>query len=263
MPVVTAQTARRLEAEGTATVPLDLVRDEEAWRKGVAPVALREGQDAVTGEVLDAYPPAGASVRAGSRVVVAAVGDDCMTERDDAYLQATCIPGAEAAREAGDALRLAPWLYSHRTPTSSGPFRITSARERPSLEFPPGVTRPEALRRLYVAAVLHGRLPADARLAPPLPAGTVYRPAASAAEGVRIDLRAPFGYAPRGAAYIHAPGLSYRADLRQDQIARQVGDGRLVLLPTPLEDQVLPIPPLPPCQIDAPGAGARTCPAAR
>jgi hypothetical protein len=260
MPVVTGETARRLEREGTATVPLDLVRDEEAWRKGVAPVALGDGEDAAIGEVLDAYPSAGAPVRAGSRVVVAAVGDDCLTERDDAYLQATCVPGAEAARETSDELRLAPWLYSHRTPTSSGPFSIASARERPSLEFSPGVRRPEALRRLYVAAVLHGRLPAGARLAPPLPAGIVYRPA-TAGEGVRIDLRAPFGYARAG--HIYAPGLSYRADLRQDQIEEQVRDGRLVLLPTPLEDQVLPIPALAPCQIDDPGPRAGTCPAAR
>jgi len=262
MPVVTAETARRLEREGTATVPLDLVRDEEAWRKGVAPVALRDGEDAAIGEVLDAYPPAETQVRAGSRVVVAAVGDDCMAQRDDAYLQATCVPGAEAAREASDELRLAPWLYSHRTATGSGPFRIGQVRERPSLEFPPGVTRPEALRRLYVAAVLHGRLPSEARLAPPLPAGTVVRPAATAAEGVRIDLRAPFGYALRG-GHVHAPGLSYRADLRDDQIARQVREGRLVVLPTPLEDQVVPTPALAPCQIDDSRAQARPCPGVR
>lgn len=38
--------------------------------------------------------------------------------------------------------------------------------------------------------------------------------------------------------------ISFRADLTSAEIARQTRQGRLALLPTPLEERVLPIPPL-------------------
>jgi hypothetical protein len=263
LQVLTPDAARGRQSEGApAPVSLDLVREESAWRKAVGvPLVLPEDERAEIGQVVGVFPAGGEQVRRGSRVVLAAVADDCAVLREDATLEATCVPGAETAREASAELRLAPWLYTHRTERRGGPFDIRNVRERPSLVFPAGVSRAEALRRLYVEAVLNGRLPAEATIAPPLPSGIVYRPAASAGAGVRIDLRAPFGYDARRGNVFNM-GLSYRAFLREDEIARDVRAGRLVLLPTPLEEQVLPIPPLAPCQVWAGVERPATCPGA-
>jgi hypothetical protein len=257
MPVLSPEAAR--EATSTRSpVALGLVREAEAWRTALGTTVVSD--DGEVGEVLDLYPGPGERLRAGGRVVLAARADDCAIPVEGATLQATCIPGAEAAREAEPHLRRAPWLYTYLDGDRGGPYRIQEARERPSLIFPSGVTRAEAIRSLYLAAVLRGRLPAEATLAPPLARGVVFQPP-TAGRGVRIDLRAPFGYDPtRGS--IFGMGFSFRADLTGPEIARQVQQGRLALLPTPLEDQVLPIPALATCQVGGDGwPGA--CPAAR
>lgn len=257
MRVLSPEVAREVASVG-APATLDLVREAGAWRAALGTTVVSE--DGEVGEVLDVFPAPDERLREGSRVVLAARADDCAMPLEDATLQADCVPGAEAAREADPHLRRAPWLYTHLDGNRGGPYRIQNARERPSLAFPPGVTRAQAIRSLYLAAVLHGRLPAEATLAAPLPLGTVFQPA-GAGRGVRIDLRAPFGYDPaRGS--IFGMGFSFRADLTSAEIARQTRQGRLALLPTPLEEQVLPIPALAPCQVTNdrwPGA----CPAAR
>lgn len=257
MRVLSPEVAREVES-ATPQAALEMVREAGAWRAALGTTVVSD--EGEVGEVLDLYPAPGERLRTGGRVVLAARADDCARALDDAMLQADCVPGAEAAREAEPHLRRAPWLYTRLDGARGGPYRIQNARERPSLAFPPGVTRAQAIRSLYVAAVLHGRLPAEAAVAAPLPVGTVFQPA-GAGRGVRIDLRAPFGYDPaRG--WIFGMGISFRADLTSAEIDRQTRQGHLALLPTPLEEEVLPIPELAPCQVDD-DERTGACPAVR
>lgn len=267
--VVTPAFARERDVEDIA-VSLDVVRDEEAWRKNVGWALVPDGEPAAPGSVLGVHPPAGTPVRQGSRLVVAAVVEDCIDLEAPYVLQADCVPGTNAARDASTTLRRAPWLHDSRRTTGSGdrvsqritPYLLKHASTRPSVRFPAGVTRAQALQRLYTEAIIHARLPQEATLGDPLPHGIVYRPATRPGEGVTIDLRAVFGYDP-DSGRIHNMGITFRADLTPKAIADGIAAGRYVELPTPLEEQILPILPLPDCQVATPDHPTSTCEAAR
>lgn len=135
-------------------------------------------------------------------VVTTAIGCGSSSATKDAEASAT--PGmpagfflpwtgqvAEEQRSRTPAIRGAPWIYQ---PTGS-PV-ITRVARRPSLRFPPGTSYTDALFDLYVAATLHGTLPAAGRLGPPLPVGVVLLDPHDPAVGISIDLTAPFGYDP-------------------------------------------------------------------
>ncbi|MGE3234916.1 MAG: peroxiredoxin family protein [Thermoleophilia bacterium] len=108
-------------------------------------------------------------------------------------LAVPCVEGTEAVRQAQPALAEAPWLYAGLD-GSPGPSR------HPSLVFPPGVTYPEALDALVQAVTMTGRLPGGTSLGPPLPDGAVLLRPADPAEGIALDLGAPFGVGPTGVA---------------------------------------------------------------
>lgn len=105
-------------------------------------------------------------------------------------LRVPCVAGTPQVRAATPALYNAPWLYG------TSVRRLGSERPRPSLVFPAGTTYGQALDALYVSAVLTGALPPGTTLAPPLPRGAVLLQPTDPAEGIAIDLRAPFGYKP-------------------------------------------------------------------
>ncbi|HMN99205.1 MAG TPA: TlpA disulfide reductase family protein [Miltoncostaeaceae bacterium] len=115
----------------------------------------------------------------------------CATPPPD--LAVPCVEGTEAVRKGQPALATAPWLYA-RTDGSPDPAR------HPSLVFPPGVTYAQAVDALVQTVTMTGRLPGGTALGPPLPAGAVLLRPADPAEGIAIDLGAPFGRSPSGAA---------------------------------------------------------------
>lgn len=108
-------------------------------------------------------------------------------------LAVPCVEGTDAIRRAQPALADAPWLYARLdgTPDTS---------PHPSLVFPSGVTYPEALDALVQTVTMTGRLPGGTTLGPPLPAGAVLLQPADPAEGIALDLGAPFGRGPEGVA---------------------------------------------------------------
>lgn len=127
-------------------------------------------------------------------------------------LREPCVAGTPQVRAATPALRDAPWLYG--TPVR----RLGSERPRPSLIFPAGTTYGQALDALYVSAVLTGALPPNTTLGPPLPQGAVLLRPTDPAQGIAIDLRAPFGYTPPhgmifGAIYSGTPSGPTRGRL--------------------------------------------------
>lgn len=73
--------------------------------------------------------------------------------------------------------------------------QLDSASELGSISFPPGVSFPEAITQLYMAAV-QKKAPFGASLGPSLPRGKVVMVPSSARGSIVIDLKAPFGYEP-------------------------------------------------------------------
>lgn len=135
--------------------------------------------------------PDDATRPAALRPDVAGLG--AMRECVEPRLLEPCVAGTEVVRQSQPAIAGAPWLYLGRH-GSQPPLRDQAPR--PSLVFPPGITYGQALDALVVSVVLTGRLPAAARLAPPLPDGVVLLRPADDREGIALDLRAPFGYSP-------------------------------------------------------------------
>jgi hypothetical protein len=147
------------------------------------------------------------------------------------------------------ALARAPWLASRGGRLA----RIGEVGPRPSLVFAAGVDRQEALQLLYEAVSERGRLPVGARLGPPLPEGRIVAYPADEAHGIRIDLRAPFGYDPSNGTIL-TPVLIGVAGA----VAPAPGPGSPLPIgaqvepPGPADCQVLdPRRPSPPCTIAA------------
>jgi cytochrome c biogenesis protein CcmG/thiol:disulfide interchange protein DsbE len=113
----------------------------------------------------------------------------CTTRPRD--LAVPCVEGTEAVRRAQPALANAEWLYA---PLDGTPDRSS----HPSLVFPSGVTYAQALDALVQSVTMTGRLPNGTTLGPPLPGRAVLMQPADPAEGIAIDLGAPFGRGPSG-----------------------------------------------------------------
>lgn len=88
------------------------------------------------------------------------------------------------------ALAFGPWFHQ-----PEGSPHLTDTPERPSLAFPPGTTYHQALSELLGSVKTTGTIPTGTTLADPLPAGKVILQPAEPHDGLRLDLRAPFGYA--------------------------------------------------------------------
>src|SRR5680860_733904 len=72
--------------------------------------------------------------------------------------------------------------------------RLQNVSSPGALEFPPGVSYPQALVRIMRASVSDQAL-SDVQTAAPLPDGVVViDPPASTGKGIVVDLKAPFGY---------------------------------------------------------------------
>ena len=157
----------------------------------------------------------------------------CDRPADEAMLLG-CVKGTAQRRLDTPELRGAPWIYIG----PGGQWRISNAPPRPSLVFPPGVTYPEALNRLFLWATLVGTLPPEATVAPPLPDGAVLLEPKNPHEGIAIDLRAPWGWEPREGR-IMGPTLTGPA-----VVAAQAPPGELWG-----RGQRVDVPSLPACQV--------------
>lgn len=126
-----------------------------------------------------------AGLIAGAGVATAAV---VLNEKQPAV---PATPATRAAIGESGVLANAPWLFQ-----AEGAPLIQTAPRRPSLRFPPGTTYAEALKALVGSVIADGTLPDEARVAPPLPPGVIWRRSRSAP---RLDLNAPAGYSrPEG-----------------------------------------------------------------
>lgn len=109
-------------------------------------------------------------------------------------------------------LRLAPWAAQ---PDGSPTIDETSGW--PSAVFPAGVDYPDALHQLYVASRTDGALPDGAVLADELPAEVVVVEPAHQAAGVRVSLRAAWGWTT-DTRQIRPPSLSVPAGTPRDDL---------------------------------------------
>lgn len=157
----------------------------------------------------------------------------CDRPADEAELLG-CVEGTAERRLGTPELRGAPWIYLG----PGGQWRISNAPPRPSLVFPPGVTYPEALNRLFLWATLVGTLPPEATVAPALPDRAVLLEPENADEGIAIDLRAPWGWEPKEGR-IMGPTLTSPAG-----VATQAPPGELWG-----RGQRVDVPSLPACQV--------------
>ena len=208
---------------------------------GRAGVRLPDTETRPPGTVIAQYPPSGTLVPRGTPAVVAVADDDCLLSRLPAGPW-DCVPGSAAARLREPALTGAlPWLSRHDDQL----FRLSQTRERPSLEFPPGTDYLEALRALLVSVVERGRLPEQAVVGPPLRSGVVLVPA-SGTRGLRLDLRAPFGYDP-ATGQIAQPTTASLRGAPAPQLRRAIREGRAALLPATFAGDYLTRPSLSRC----------------
>ncbi len=156
-------------------------------REAVAPFARARRRRRATAAAV-----AAALAAAGAAVAYELLDDDGLSVPSGP-------PPAREARLDSPLLSQLPWLFQ-----PSGAPRVDEVPAQPSLAFPAGTTHEEALRSLFASVVGEGALPAGTRLGPPLPGRAAV--ALDPQRGVRIDLRAPWGYAvPTGR--IQGPGL--------------------------------------------------------
>lgn len=123
------------------------------------------------------------------------------------------------------ALAFGPWFHQ-----PEGSPRLADVPARPSLVFPPGTTYEEAVGELLESVKSAGGIPAGTALADPLPSGKVIMTPADPDDGIRLDLRAPFGYAvPSGRilppSFVH-PASTPRADVA-NSLSEWADNGRV------------------------------------
>lgn len=96
--------------------------------------------------------------------------------------------------------------------------RLDIVQPTTALEFTAGISYPEAVTRLYMAAAT-GTALRGARLVPPLPAGKVAIVPADPGGSVTLDLRAPFGYDPSAPGRrIYPASIAFDAGLSVEEI---------------------------------------------
>jgi hypothetical protein len=163
-------------------------------------------------------------------------------------------PPARVARLESPLLSRLPWLFQ-----PSGAPRIDEVPEQPSLIFPEGTSYGRGVTRLFEAVSAEGALPEEARLDRPLPAGVVAE-LGGAGRGVRIDLRAPYGYdLPSGR--ISAPGFVVDPAVPAETIRAVLSGlqtGRLPIGRLPAGIRV-EVPRLAACQVLRPGVARTPC----
>ena len=174
---------------------------------------------------------------------------------DDDGLSVPAGPApARQARLESPLLSRLPWLFQ-----PSGAPRIGEVAEQPSLAFPAGTGYGEAVRRLFASVVGRGALPEGATLAPPLPAGVVVE-LGGAGRGVRLDLRAPWGYElPSGR--ISAPGFTADPGVAPETIRGVLAgleSGAIPVARLP-EGIRVEVPRLAGCQVARPGVVRIPC----
>ena len=150
-------------------------------------------------------------------------------------------PPAPPGPPAGSAVADPSWLAPEGVPS------IDRAAPRGSVRFPAGVGYPEALRRLLLAQLGGGELPAGAVLEPALPREVVLV-RGGAGEGLRVSLTAPWGYDAAGR--IRLPSVALPERWPADRVRRA-----MALLhadpPVLAEGMRVDAPRLAPCQVAA------------
>lgn len=168
-------------------------------------------------------------------------------------------PEARQKIASDPALAFGPWFHQ-----PDGSPRLADVEPRPSLRFPPGTTYAQALTMLLVSVKDRGTIPDGTALEPPLPTGRVLVRSSDPAQGLAIDLRAPFGYALPGGRIL-PPSFSHPASYGAERATRSfiewaeggrvgIPDGAHVNVPHLRACMVLdPEAPTPACDVDPPG----------
>ena len=141
------------------------------------------------------------------------------------------IPMSESVKRAianSPAVADAPWLFL----PDQRSRRYQDEPSRQGLAFPPGISHDDALTQLYVTLATTGGLPDGASLVPPLPAGKVVKLPATPAEGVVIDLRAPWGYNIR-TGEVALPSFSFPGTLSPSEVQARLAAARAAGSPLP------------------------------
>lgn len=140
-------------------------------------------------------------------------------------------------------VRAAPWGDMAQ---ADGSPSLDAVQPSPSLRFSPGVSYAEALRLLYVSAVEQGTVPGGTVLEEPLPTEVVVLEPATADEGLRLSLTAPWGWTLEG-RLIRPPSIALPGRLSPDEAAERFARARQSGRAVPEEGR-LDIPLLEPCQ---------------
>lgn len=210
-----------LTLAGRRFTAAECIRRAELRERGAIAYRTGSGQDSpgrVVGLVVDGYDAveiAGRSVPVEANTFVlddqelpAAAVLTGPAGRREVLLDGRSRPPAEQVAPFGpqvaDAIAREPALAGAPWIAQPEPQRVHQVPSRPSLIFPPDVSYADALRALYLSAGTQGRLPGGTTLGDPLPAGVVLLRPEDPAEGIAIDLRAPFGYDP-GSGLISPP----------------------------------------------------------
>lgn len=138
-------------------------------------------------------------------------------------------------------LKALPWAFQ-----PAGSPTIDEVGPEASLEFPPGVTYTEALRRLYVSVTERNELPKGTTQRSALPPEVALVSPANASKGVRVSLTAPWGWDGE-TRRIRPPSFALSGDLSPEDVDKLLADAAASGTALP-EGAVIDTPALEACQ---------------
>lgn len=140
-----------------------------------------------------------------------------------------------------DGLRALPWAHQ----PDGGPT-IDEVGSGASIEFPPGVTYGEALKRLYVSVNEGNALPKGVVQRAALPSEVALVSPARASQGIRLSLTAPWGWTS-DTRQIRPPSFALPGDLSPEEVNKRLADAAASGAALP-QGAVIDTPALDACQ---------------